>query len=135
MNGRQSLKEIVQKSMYYPWTCNWIIGHSKLTGNLSASNGEVLYSGGNTLVGPNGGGSMQANPWDPGAYNAYELVQLDLVLPDSTNDCYEFLLVDAYGDGITTNGHVRITERQSGKEVALRDFSEIVFTTEEIIIL
>ncbi|MEN0004619.1 MAG: redoxin family protein, partial [Bacteroidota bacterium] len=60
--------------------------------------GNVVASGGNTNVGPNGGGERVATPTDPGAYGEFEEVTQEITLPAS--GCYNFLIVDDYGDGI-----------------------------------
>ena len=61
-------------------------------------NNQVVASGGNTNVGPNGGGDRIADANDPGAYpnnsTINETIQLD------GNGCYTFLIVDDYDDGI-----------------------------------
>ena len=62
-------------------------------------NGNVFASGGNTNVGPNGGGSQGAAAGDPGAYGNGETISETITLPEGV-DCYEFIIVDDYGDGI-----------------------------------
>ncbi|MFT7154341.1 MAG: V8-like Glu-specific endopeptidase [Bacteroidia bacterium] len=61
-------------------------------------NNQVVASGGNTNVGPNGGGERIAEENDPGVYpnnsTINETIQLD------GNGCYTFLIVDDYDDGI-----------------------------------
>lgn len=73
---------------------------------------QLVASGGNTSVGPNGGGGQTAQAGDPGAYgnNATytETIQLD------GDGCYSFLIVDDYGDGIccgfTGNGEYTLRD-------------------------
>lgn len=62
------------------------------------SNGSVLASGGNTNVGPNGGGAQAAAGTDPGAYDNNTAYSQQVNL--SGADCFEILIVDDYGDGI-----------------------------------
>lgn len=61
-------------------------------------NNQLIASGGNTEVGPNGGGDETAQAGDPGAYDdnvtITETIQLD------GDGCYTFLIVDDYADGI-----------------------------------
>ncbi|MGB4849753.1 MAG: T9SS type A sorting domain-containing protein, partial [Saprospiraceae bacterium] len=99
---------------------------------LTNSAGEVVYSGGNTKVGPDGGGSVETQPDDPGAYDHEELVVVNMDLPDTSNDCYDFLLVDGNGDGIIFGGYVRFSETHNGKEVVYEDYSGIEFVTTTI---
>lgn len=60
--------------------------------------GTVVASGGNTNVGPNGGGAQTASAADPGAYSANTLITETITVP--AEGCYEFVIVDDYGDGI-----------------------------------
>ena len=62
-------------------------------------NGNVFASGGNETVGPNGGGAQAAAAGNPGAYGNNETINEMITLPEGV-DCYEFLIVDDYGDGI-----------------------------------
>lgn len=71
---------------------------------IQNSNGEVMVYGGNENVGPDGGGAGGAGTSDPGAYASGELINLNIELPDNVNDCYEFLIVDSYGDGVVDGG-------------------------------
>lgn len=59
---------------------------------------QVLASGGNSLVGPNGGGNQDAQPGDPGAYANNTTINETIQL--NGDGCYTFLIVDDYGDGI-----------------------------------
>lgn len=60
--------------------------------------GGVIASGGNTNVGPEGGGAQTAAGGDPGAYENNTDYSQEVVIP--SNGCYEFVIVDDYGDGI-----------------------------------
>jgi thiol-disulfide isomerase/thioredoxin len=60
--------------------------------------GAVIASGGNTNVGPNGGGAQTAGSGDPGAYGNNALITETITVP--SEGCYEFVIVDDYGDGI-----------------------------------
>ncbi|NNC82564.1 MAG: trypsin-like peptidase domain-containing protein, partial [Flavobacteriales bacterium] len=64
----------------------------------SVDSGVLVAAGGNTDVGPNGGGAQSAGPGDPGAYANNTIYDEEVIIPD--NGCYEFLIVDDYGDGI-----------------------------------
>ncbi|MGB0368090.1 MAG: T9SS type A sorting domain-containing protein, partial [Flavobacteriales bacterium] len=68
---------------------------------LRGPNNQVVASGGNTNVGPNGGGQETAGAGDPGAYangtTITETIQID------GDGCYTFVIVDDYGDGICCN--------------------------------
>ncbi|MFZ1679136.1 MAG: T9SS type A sorting domain-containing protein, partial [Saprospiraceae bacterium] len=81
---------------------------------------------------PDGGGSVETQPDDPGAYDHEELVVVNMDLPDTSNDCYDFLLVDGNGDGIIFGGYVRFSETHNGKEVVYEDYSGIEFVTTTI---
>ena len=78
---------------------------------LSEPDGEVLATGGNTNVGINGGGAQVAAEGDPGAYGDNQLIE-------ETIDfypwgCYEFTIVDDWGDGICCDygeGYYEITD-------------------------
>ncbi len=78
---------------------------------------NVLYSGGNTNVGPDGGGIFGNAIPGPGAYNNNSLITKILNLPG--DGCYSILLVDAYGDGMCCeygNGYYKM---YSGNNPAL----------------
>ncbi len=60
--------------------------------------GEVLFSGGNKNVGPDGGGMFGNITNGPGTYGDNVLITKTLELPG--NGCYSILFVDAYGDGM-----------------------------------
>jgi hypothetical protein len=73
--------------------------------------GNVVASGGNTVVGPNGGGARVAAAANPGAYAANSLNTLQVNLP--VDACYEVVVVDDWGDGICCqygNGYYRLKE-------------------------
>lgn len=101
---------------------------------LSNSDGEVFYTGGNINVGPNGGGLNIAKPGDPGAYNGDELVIEELTLPGDVADCYELLVVDDFGDGFFSTGYIRFKESKTGKEVALHDYYYLPFETTTVVL-
>lgn len=76
-------------------------------------NNQVVASGGNQAVGPNGGGQEVADQNDPGAYDSNttinETIQLD------GDGCYTFVIVDDFGDGIccgffSGNGSYTLTD-------------------------
>ncbi len=99
---------------------------------LTNSAGVVMASGGNELVGPNGGGQGGTTAGDPGAYSASELVEQQISLPADINDCYEFLLVDSYGDGVVDGGggYLIITDG-NGDVVVSKDLNQLEFTADE----
>ncbi len=101
---------------------------------LTNSSGDVLYAGGNTKVGPNGGGLKNASQNDPGAYGLGALVEVELQLPD-IHDCYSFLLVDSYGNGLYTGGYVRFSEKETGRQIYNKTFNYYIpFDEEEVLI-
>lgn len=65
---------------------------------VKGPNNAVIASGGNTNVGPNGGGQGGANNADPGAYDDETTINETIQLVG--DGCYTFHIVDAYGDGI-----------------------------------
>lgn len=70
---------------------------------------SVLYKGGNSNVGPDGGGTFSNTPPGPGAYGNNALITKTLTLP--SDGCYSLLFVDAYGDGICCdygNGYYKL---------------------------
>lgn len=70
---------------------------------------SILYSGGNSNVGPDGGGAFGNAPPGPGAYANNILINKTLALPG--NGCYSLLFVDAYGDGMCCdygNGYYKL---------------------------
>lgn len=64
-------------------------------------NNQVVASGGNTNVGPNGGGNQTAGANDPGAYGDNATITETITL--AGDGCYTFLIVDDYADGICCN--------------------------------
>ena len=101
---------------------------------LSNYSGDVLYAGGNTKVGPNGGGLKNASSGDPGAYALGALVEVELQLPD-IHDCYSFLLVDSYGNGLYTGSYVRFSEKETGKQIYNKTYNYYIpFDEEEVLI-
>ena len=68
---------------------------------LRDAQGDVLYHGGNSNVGPDGGGSYGNTTPGPGTYGDNVLINKTLTLPG--DGCYSILFVDAYGDGMCCN--------------------------------
>ena len=88
-------------------------------------NGSVLASGGNTLVGPDGGGAQNAGGNDPGAYPDNTLIE------ETINfwswGCYEFFIVDDWGDGICCaygDGYYSIVDGDGDLMAAGDEFGE-----------
>lgn len=100
---------------------------------LTNFSGDVLYSGGNTNVGPDGGGLKNASKGDPGAYASLALVEVELQLPEA-HDCYSFLLVDSYGNGLYTGGYVTFSEKESGRLIYSKEYNASLFDEEEVLI-
>jgi hypothetical protein len=101
---------------------------------LTNSSGDVLYSGGNTNVGPNGGGLLNAFSSDPGAYAPGALVEVELQLPDA-HDCYSFLLVDSHGNGLYTGSHITFSEKETGRQIYSKAYNYYIpFDEEEVLI-
>ncbi|HZV68647.1 MAG TPA: T9SS type A sorting domain-containing protein [Saprospiraceae bacterium] len=101
---------------------------------LTNSSGDVLYSGGNTKVGPYGGGLRNALSSDPGAYALGALVEVELQLP-ATHDCYSFLLVDSYGNGLYSGSYVTFSEKETGRQIYSKEYTYYVpFDEEEVLI-
>jgi len=98
---------------------------------ITNSAGEVMASGGNEVVGPNGGGLRVASASDPGAYAANEEVIEVIDLPDGLNDCYTFLIVDDYGDGMVDGGggYVSFQESNLGGDVLYVSYDNTAFTS------
>ncbi len=65
---------------------------------LRDEQGNVLDSGGNQSVGPNGGGNHVGSSGGLGAYGNFALIKDTLLLP--AGGCYSLHFVDAYGDGM-----------------------------------
>ena len=100
---------------------------------LTNSNGDIVYSGGNINVGPNGGGLNLALASDPGAYTPLELVEVEMQLP-VTPDCYTFLLVDSDGNGLYTGSYVTFSEKSTGKQIYKKEYNAIHFDQEDVLI-
>ncbi len=80
--------------------------------------GTVWASGGNQLVGQNGGGHRIAAPSNPGAYGNNQFVSEVISLP--ADGCYILRLLDDFGDGMCCdygNGFFRL--RQQGGAVLI----------------
>lgn len=60
--------------------------------------GNVIASGGNATIGIDGGGQYGTPPADPGSYGNATLYTSSFEIPAS--GCYEFAIVDGYGDGM-----------------------------------
>jgi len=76
---------------------------------LRNENGDVLFSGGNKNVGPDGGGTFGNVTNGPGTYADNVLITKMLELPGE--GCYSILFVDAYGDGMCCaygNGYYKL---------------------------
>lgn len=76
--------------------------------------GMVVAEGGNELVGPNGGGLQVAEAGDPGAYGNFETIDVSVDLP--AEGCYNFLVVDDYGDGMCCeygDGLIRVNDQDN----------------------
>jgi hypothetical protein len=67
---------------------------------LTDFNDAVVASGGNTNVGPEGGGRRTATGSDPGAYANFHQETIMIDLPEADLECYDFLMVDDWGDGM-----------------------------------
>jgi hypothetical protein len=72
---------------------------------LYDDNGNLLYHGGNELVGPTGAGAFpNGAPADPSAYANNVLLKDTLTVPD----CFNFQVVDARGNGLTPPGYYKL---------------------------
>ena len=67
---------------------------------MTSLDGDVIASGGNQTVGPDGGGLREAEEGQPGAYDNNASITETITLPAGVDDCYEFLIVDDWGDGL-----------------------------------
>ncbi len=96
------------------------------------SEGTILASGGNELVGPNGGGLRVAKENDPGAYPNEQLVQETITIPSKSSDCYELLIVDDWGDGLVEGmgGYVKISDNE-GNILFDRNLDNIRFIVDQ----
>jgi hypothetical protein len=77
---------------------------------MTNSAGDLIATGGNQEIGPTGGGLQTAGPNDPGSYPPFTTINEFIELPDSVNDCYEFLFVDDWGDGIFEPGYIKMID-------------------------
>ncbi len=77
---------------------------------ITNSAGDLIASGGNQLIGPNGGGLRVAQATDPGSYPDFSIITEQVSLPDDVTDCYTFLFVDDWGDGINAPGFIKLTD-------------------------
>jgi len=102
---------------------------------ITNSNGDVLFYGGNEDVGADGGGTGLADPGAPGAFASSELIELDFELPNSS-DCYDFLLVDSYGDGMVDGGggYLLITG-ENGETIIDNDYTNDNFEADHTLIV
>ena len=102
---------------------------------ITNSNGDVVAFGGNEDVGADGGGTGLADPSSPGAYSSSELVYLEIELPNST-DCYDFLIVDSYGDGMVDGGggYVLITD-ENNETIINNDYTTVNFENDHTLIV
>lgn len=76
---------------------------------LRDEQGNKLQSGGNSNVGPSGGGTYGNTLPGPGSYGSNMLITKTLTLPG--DGCYSLLFVDAYGDGMCCdygNGYYKL---------------------------
>lgn len=80
---------------------------------ITNSAGDLIASGGNQIIGPNGGGLRVATENDPGAYPNFSTINETISLPDDVTDCYTFLFVDDWGDGISYPGYMKLTDNMS----------------------
>ncbi len=77
---------------------------------ITNSAGGLIASGGNQIIGPNGGGLRVATENDPNVYPQFSTITESISLPDDVNDCYTFLFVDDWGDGINSPGYIKLTD-------------------------
>ncbi len=80
--------------------------------------GDIIAEGGNTAVGLDGGG-LQAQ--DPGGYGANELVVEEVTLDPL--GCYEFVIVDDWGDGIYAPGYFTLEDADGNVMASAADGS------------
>lgn len=76
--------------------------------------GDVIASGGNSVVGVDGGGARIAAAGDPGAYGNNQTINVSVQVP--ADGCYNFVAVDDYGDGMCCqygNGSYRLTDQDN----------------------
>ncbi|MCB9277641.1 MAG: T9SS type A sorting domain-containing protein [Lewinellaceae bacterium] len=68
---------------------------------LADDQGDIVASGGNPNVGPDGGGQSASPGSSPQAYGANRSYTIEIPVP--ANGCYQFVMVDSYGDGMCCN--------------------------------
>lgn len=91
------------------------------------ADGDVVASGGNALVGADGGGARVAAAGNPNVYGNEQTYNQEVALP--TNGCYTLLVVDDYGDGMCCqygDGSIRVLD--AGGNVLVEPIT--TFTTE-----
>lgn len=96
---------------------------------ITNSTGNVVASGGNTNVGPNGGGNQTAAAGDPGAYGNNTTITESVAL--SGDECFELLIVDDYADGICCsygNGSYTLTDPNGNQVVTGGQFPALEAT-------
>lgn len=75
-----------------------------------------------------------ASQSDPGAYALGALVKVELSLP-ATHDCYSFLLVDSYGNGLYSGSYVTFYEKETGRQIYSKEYNYYIpFDEEEVLI-
>ena len=107
----------------YGYECYW---------HIADEDGNVIAYGGNENIGPDGGGAGGADPSDPGAYAASALIMETIDLgANGMNGCYEFRLVDSYGDGLVDGGggYVKLTD-SNGNIIIDKDMSATPYSTD-----
>ena len=97
---------------------------------IQDENGNAIASGGNEVVGPDGGGNNVASSSDPTAYDNNEVYNIQVELPSSDLACYNFLIVDDNNDGICCgdgSGYYELTDN-SGNVILSGGQFEMEFT-------
>lgn len=99
-------------------------------------NDNVIISGGNQDVGPNGGGTQMLINDGPGAYLEAGLIIQETVAVEA-NRCYRFLIVDYWGDGICCgydpDGYFKLTDLNNEIIVQGADFGASALIPIEIL--
>ena len=90
--------------------------------------GSIIASGGNMTVGTTNGGAQIALPSNPGAYGNNQNITEYITLPGE--GCYNFRILDDYGDGICCDYGVGFYEVKPVGGTAL--FSGGIFTSQHI---
>ncbi len=90
--------------------------------------GETIAEGGNQLLGNIGGGNGIASPNNPGAYANNQLIMEEIQVP--ANGCYEFIIVDDYGDGICCSWGQGYYRLRNGEGTIIAEGGE--FEAEEV---